>query len=50
MVSYGQNKWLVRLNVQNLFDKVYYDAIYDNGGFAVPGTRRKGILSAEYKF
>jgi catecholate siderophore receptor len=40
----------VRLNIQNVFDTVYYDAIYDNGGFTVPGVRRKGIFSAEYKF
>ncbi len=50
MVAYEQKKWGVRLNVQNLFDKVYYDAIYDNGGFAVPGTGRKVILTGEYKF
>ncbi len=50
MVAYEQKKWALRLNVQNVFDTVYYDSIYDNGGFTVPGTRRKGILSAEYKF
>jgi catecholate siderophore receptor len=50
MLAYEQKKWGVRLNVQNLFDSVYYDAIYDNGGFAVPGTGRKVILSGEYKF
>jgi catecholate siderophore receptor len=50
MVAYEQKKWSVRLNIQNVFDTVYYDAIYDNGGFTVPGVRRKGIFSAEYKF
>lgn len=50
MVAYEQKKWALRLNVQNVFDTVYYDAIYDNGGFTVPGTRRKGIFTAEYKF
>lgn len=50
MVAYEQKKWSVRLNVQNVFDTVYYDAIYDNGGFVVPGVRRKGIISTEYKF
>lgn len=44
------NKWLYRLNVKNLFDKVYYDAVYDNGTFTVPGPRRTVVLSAEYKF
>jgi len=50
MLSYEQKKWSVRLNVQNLFNKVYYDAIYDNGAFSVPGTKRKFILTGEYKF
>lgn len=48
--AYERNKWSVRLNIQNLLDKVYYDAIYDNGGFTVPGTRRKFILTGEFKF
>lgn len=50
MVAYEQPKWNVRLNIKNLFDKLYYDAVYDNGGFAVPGTRRIAILSGELKF
>jgi catecholate siderophore receptor len=50
MVAYEQKKWGVRLNVQNLFDKVYYDSVYDNGGFTVPGTKRKFIVTGEYKF
>lgn len=50
LIAYEQPKWGVRLNVQNVFDKVYYDAIYDNGSFSIPGTRRKGILTVEYKF
>ncbi|MCX7627341.1 MAG: TonB-dependent siderophore receptor [Methylophilaceae bacterium] len=50
MASYEQKQWVLRLNVQNLFDTVYYDAIYDNGGFVVPGQRRRAIFSVEYKF
>jgi catecholate siderophore receptor len=50
MASYEQAKWTVRLNVKNVFDQLYYDAIYDNGGFAVPGPRRTVIATAEYKF
>ena len=50
MLAYEQKKWGVRLNVQNLFDKVYYDSVYDNGGFTVPGAKRKLILTGEYKF
>lgn len=50
MVAYEQPKWAVRLNLRNLFDKVYYDAIYDNGGFTVPGVRRSAVLTTEFKF
>ncbi|MEQ1602764.1 MAG: TonB-dependent siderophore receptor [Methylophilaceae bacterium] len=50
MVSYERKNWTLRLNVQNLLDTTYYDALYDNGGFTTPGTRRKGQLTAEYKF
>ncbi len=50
MVAYEQPKYTVKLNIQNLFDKLYYDALYDNGGFAVPGQRRRVLLSTEYKF
>ncbi len=50
MLAYEQKNWSARLNVRNLFDKVYYDSVYDNGGFTVPGTRRAVILSGEYKF
>jgi catecholate siderophore receptor len=50
MVSYEVKKWAVRLNVKNLLDKEYYDSLYDNGGFTVPGNRRQAILTTEYKF
>jgi len=50
MVSYDHWDYTVKLNVQNLFDKVYYDAIYDNGGFVYVGQPRRAILSVEYKF
>ncbi len=50
MVAYEQGKWAYRLNIKNLFDKVYYDSVYDNGGFTVPGPRRTAVLTAEYKF
>jgi catecholate siderophore receptor len=50
MVAYEQKTWNVRLNVQNLFDKTYYDAIYDNGPFSVPGQKRRFILTGELKF
>ncbi|HRK78048.1 MAG TPA: TonB-dependent siderophore receptor [Thiobacillus sp.] len=50
MVAYDQKDWGVRLNVRNVFDEVYYDAIYDNGPFTVPGTNRAFILTGELKF
>lgn len=50
MVAYEQKKWAVRLNVKNLFDKLYYDSVYDNGAFTVPGIRRTAILTTELKF
>ncbi|MDL1865989.1 TonB-dependent receptor, partial [Betaproteobacteria bacterium PRO4] len=50
MVAYEQPKWAVRLNVQNVFNKLYYDAIYDNGPFTIPGQRRRAIMTAEYRF
>lgn len=50
LVSYEQKSYSVKLNVQNLLNKVYYDAIYDNGGFTVPGPRARAILSTEFKF
>ncbi len=50
MVSYEQRSYTVRLNIRNVFDRVYYDAIYDNGGFTVPGQRRAAIVTTEWKF
>lgn len=50
MVAYEQPKYTVKFNVQNVFDKLYYDALYDNGAFTVPGQARRYILSTEYKF
>lgn len=50
MSSYEHGKWAFRLNIKNLFDKLYYDSVYDNGGFTVPGTRRSAILTTEYTF
>jgi catecholate siderophore receptor len=50
MVAYEQRRWNLKLNVKNVLDKVYYDSVYDNGGFTVPGTRRTLIFTAEYKY
>ena len=50
MLAYEINQWKLQLNIKNLFDTLYYDAIYDNGGFTVPGTRRSATVTAEYRF
>ncbi len=50
MVAYNVQRWTVRLNVRNLFDKVYYDAVYDSGGFTIPGVRRTALVTTEYRF
>lgn len=50
MLSYEQPKYTVKLNVKNLLDKTYYDAVYDSGGFVVPGNGRTVILTTELKF
>jgi catecholate siderophore receptor len=50
MVAYEQPKWAVRLNIKNLLNKTYYDAVYDNGGLVTPGNRLQAILTTELKF
>ena len=50
MAMYEAKSWTLRVNLKNLFDTVYYDSIYDNGGFTVPGTRRAVTATVEYKF
>ena len=50
MLAYEQPSYTIRMNVRNLFDKVYYDSLYEHGGFVVPGTDRAVILTAEFKF
>jgi catecholate siderophore receptor len=49
MVAYAVQRWTFRLNVRNLLDTVYYDAVYDTGGFTVPGVRRTVLLTTEYR-
>lgn len=50
MVAYEHKAWTAKLNLKNVFNKLYYDAVYDNGGFTIPGTRRTLILTAEIKY
>jgi len=50
MVAYHQPKYDVRLNLFNIFDKKYYDAlIQSDGGRSVPGTGRTAMLSFTYR-
>jgi catecholate siderophore receptor len=50
-VAYHQPKYDIRLNVLNLANKDYYDAlIQSDGGRAVPGIGRTAILTGTYRF
>ncbi|WP_316156635.1 TonB-dependent siderophore receptor [Cupriavidus sp. BIC8F] len=50
MLAYHQPKYDVRLNLFNIFDKKYYDAlIQSDGGRSVPGTGRTAMLSFTYR-
>ncbi|MBL8476813.1 MAG: TonB-dependent siderophore receptor [Methyloversatilis sp.] len=50
MLAYEQRRYDVRLNVLNVFNKRYYEALYENGGFAVPGTERAFQLTMTLKY
>jgi catecholate siderophore receptor len=50
-VAYHQPKYDVRLNVLNLTNKGYYDAlIQSDGGRSVPGIGRTVLLTGTYRF
>ena len=49
-LAYRQKAYDVRLNLFNLTDKYYYDAlIQSDGGRSVPGTGRSAMLSVVYR-
>lgn len=51
MVAFHQPKYDVRLNVFNLTNRMYYDALIpSDGGRAVPGSGRTAVLSVNYRF
>ena len=50
MVHYDASTWTAKLNIKNLTDKVYYESVYDNGGFAIAGPRRTAILTFTRRF
>jgi catecholate siderophore receptor len=48
--AYTQPKYNIRLNLFNLANKMYYDALIpSDGGRAVPGTGRSALLSVNYR-
>jgi catecholate siderophore receptor len=50
MIAYTQPKYDIRLNLFNLADKMYYDAlIQSDGGRSVPGSGRTALLSVNYR-
>ena len=50
-VAYRQPKYDVRVNLLNLTNKYYYDALIpSDGGRAVPGTGRAVLLTGTYRF
>ena len=48
MLSYEERKYNVRLNVNNLTNKKYYDALY--GGHASAASPREVQLTVGYKY
>lgn len=50
MLAYEQRRYEFKLNLLNVFDKRYYDSLYENGGHVVPGTGRALQLVTEVKF
>ncbi|WP_027796687.1 TonB-dependent receptor [Paraburkholderia acidipaludis] len=50
MAEYEQKKWDVRLNLLNLTNKFYYDAlIQSDGGRSVPGVGRTLLATFDYR-
>lgn len=49
MLAYEQRRYEFKLNLLNVFDKRYYDSLYENGGHVVPGTGRAVQLVTELK-
>lgn len=50
-VAYHQPKYDIRLNVLNIFNKQYYDALIpSDGGRSVPGIGTTAMLTGTYRF
>lgn len=50
LLAYEQKQYAVRLNLLNLFDKRYYEQVYDNGGHVIVGTSRTFFVTFSYRF
>lgn len=50
MIAYIQKNYALQLNIKNLLDTTYYDSVYINGGFVVPGNGLSAQLTFDYKF
>ena len=50
LIQYDAKQYTVRLNAYNLFNSTNYVSLYQNGGFAVPGTYQAFQLGLTYKF
>lgn len=50
LLQYDAKHYTVRLNAYNLFNTTNYVSLYENGGFAVPGTYQAFQLGLTYKF
>lgn len=50
MLAYEQTRYDVRLNVLNVFNKRYYEALYENGSMVLPGTERAFQLTMTLKY
>jgi len=50
MLAYEQPRYTLKANVLNVFDRRYYESLYENGGHVVPGTQRTLQTSVEFKF
>ncbi len=50
LAQWNLNQYTLKLNILNVLDRNYYDSIYLNGGWGVPGQRRTFQVSVGYKF
>ncbi|MBC7395232.1 MAG: TonB-dependent receptor, partial [Variovorax sp.] len=51
LLAYHQPKYDIRLNLFNLSNKYYYDALIpSDGGRSVPGSGRAATVSLNYRF